>query len=104
MSGKKARYMPRHERMQLILKVMLDHTKQFYPSHGGITMYSIAREMGLEPSTMVLNMLKELQREGLVDGYDVIHRAMSGDREDVKKTFWYLPEYPPVKQQRMDGF
>ena len=104
MSVKNPRYMARHERMQQILDVILDHTRQFYPSHAGITMYGIAREMGLKPSTNVMSMIKELQRDGLVDGFDVIHRAMPGGHDNVVKTYWYLPEYPPVEQQKMDGF
>lgn len=96
-------YKPRHERLQDVLWAIGQHTKQYYPIHAGCTMYDVAHRLGLRPSSHLMSMLKELQREGLLDGYTVIHRVMNG-RENVEKIFWYLPEYPPVKQAKMDGF
>ena len=99
-----AQPMPRHQRMQEIIKVLEDHTTRYYPYHVGMTMYAIARSMGMSPSSNIMSMIKELQREGLVDGYTVIHRQTPDGQDNVDKHYWHLPDYPPVKQSRMDGF
>lgn len=94
----------RFERKLLILEAIENHHKQF-PSGAGCTKayiaaYHTSRGFPIVPSNYLLKMIKELYRDGLIDGYEEVYQVNKNGQK-INAYYWRLNEHKPCRQKGM---